>query len=138
MAMHDDAVEEQIARWRAYLRRRQAIHPSDVEELEGHLRDQMAALHDGGLAADEAFLVAVKRLGDLDAVSREFARGHAERLWKQFVAGADATGEAAARVRRETLVVVGLALAAALAIKLPPLFGQPPLDPDQRRSTFST
>ena len=28
----------------------------------------------GGLSADEAFLVAVKRMGDLDSLSREFAR----------------------------------------------------------------
>ena len=136
MAMHDDAVEGQIARWRQYLRRRQAIRASDVEELEGHLRDQVAALVEVGLAADEAFLVAVKRMGSLDAVSREFAREHAERLWKQLVTGPEATGAAAPRARRETLVVVGLALAAALAIKLPPLFGQPPMDPDEELPEF--
>ena len=38
-----------------------------------------------GLSGDEAFLVAVKRLGSLDEVSREFAREHSERLWKQLV-----------------------------------------------------
>ena len=35
-----EALETQIAQWRAFLRRRQAIHGSDVEELEAHLRDQ--------------------------------------------------------------------------------------------------
>ena len=136
MALRDDTVEAQIARWREYLRRRQAIHASDVEELEGHLRDQMAALEDAGLAADEAFLVAVKRLGKLDAVSREFAREHSERLWKQLVAGPDAAGAGPPRARREAVVVICLALAAALAIKLPPLFGQPPLDPDEELPVF--
>ncbi len=34
-------IEEQIAQWRKYLRRRQAIHPNDVEELEDHLREQV-------------------------------------------------------------------------------------------------
>ncbi len=135
MTTHD-AVEGQIARWRDYLRRRRAIRASDVEELEGHLRDRMAALVEAGLSDDEAFLVAVKRMGSLDAVSREFAREHAERLWKQFVTGPDATGAAASRARRETLVVVGLALAAAVAVKLPPLFGQPPLDPDEELPEF--
>ena len=33
-------LEKQIAQWRLYLRRRRAIHDPDVEELEGHLRDQ--------------------------------------------------------------------------------------------------
>ena len=46
----DQPLEEQIAHWRAYLRRRRAIHGPDVEELEGHLRDQVAALTEAGLA----------------------------------------------------------------------------------------
>ena len=78
-------LEEQIAHWRRYLHRRRAIHGPDVEELEGHLRDQVVALTDAGLAADEAFLIAVKRMGSLDALSREFAREHSERLWRQLV-----------------------------------------------------
>ena len=46
----DRPLEEQIAQWREYLRRRQAFHGSDIEELEGHLRDQLAALSEAGLA----------------------------------------------------------------------------------------
>ena len=90
----DQPLEDQIAQWRAYLRRRQAVHGSDVEELEGHLRDQLTALTESGLAADEAFLVAVKRMGNLDALSREFARAHSERLWKQLVVAPDAEAPA--------------------------------------------
>src|SRR3712207_7548078 len=73
----------QIDRWRSYLRRRQAIHSVDVAELEDHLREQVAVLVGAGLATDEAFLVAVKRMGKLDDLSREFAREHSDRLWKQ-------------------------------------------------------
>ena len=91
----DRPLEEQIAQWRAYVRRRQAIHGPDVEELEGHLRDQLVALTETGLAGDEAFLVAVKRMGSLDALSREFARAHSERLWKQLVIAPDAADESA-------------------------------------------
>jgi hypothetical protein len=57
-------IEEQIEQWRSYLRRRQAIRTNDVEELEDHLREQVSALVDAGLSDDEAFLVAVKRMGD--------------------------------------------------------------------------
>ena len=124
---NEDAIEGQIAQWRTYLRRRQAIHGADVEELEGHLRDQVAALVDTGLAADEAFLVAVKRMGNLDAVSREFAREHSERLWKQLVAIPAGEGGTWSTASREILVVVALAAAAALAVKLPELFGYPPI-----------
>jgi hypothetical protein len=116
-------LEEQIGQWRAYLRRRRAITGPDVEELEGHLRDQVGALIQSGLAEDEAFLIAVKRMGSLDALSREFAREHSERLWKQLVIapGGDAAPEMVTRT--ETFVVWALAVAAALAIKIPALFG---------------
>ncbi len=119
----DRPLEEQIAQWRAYLRRRQAVHGSDVEELEGHLRDQLVALTEAGLTGDEAFLVAVKRMGSLDALSREFARAHSERLWKQLVITPDAADESGKATRTETLVVLSLAVSAALAIKVPALFG---------------
>src|SRR5205823_11994545 len=118
----DRPLEEQIAQWREYLRRRQALHGPDVEELGGHLRDQLVALTGAGLAGDEAFLVAVKRMGSLDALSREFARAHSERLWKQLVIASDAD-EPAKTSYTEGLVVLGLAAAAALAIKAPTLFG---------------
>ncbi len=87
------------------------------------LRDQMAALTEAGLAADEAFLIAVKRMGSLDALSREFAREHSERLWKQLVIAPDDARETKEATRTEIFVVLSLAIAAAVAIKLPALFG---------------
>jgi hypothetical protein len=121
---HPVSVEEQIDQWRSYLRRRQAIHAVDVSELEDHLREQMANLVASGLQRDEAFLVAVKRMGNLDALSREFAREHSERLWKQLVV-APAEGDGARVGARSTdaFVAFALAIAAALALKLPALFG---------------
>ena len=117
-----DPLEEQIEHWRTYLGRRRGIHPVDVEELEDHLRAQIAAFVDAGLAPDEAFLVAVKRMGAQDAIANEFAREHSERLWKQLIV-APATDAAGGGARREMLVVFGLAVAAALGIKVPALFG---------------
>ena len=119
-----DVLETQIAQWRAWLRRRPAIRPADVDELEGHLRDQITALVNAGLSADEAFLVAVKRMGSLDAVSREFAREHSERLWKQLVVAPHGELAAPQTARTELVVVLGLAVAAALAVKVPELFGR--------------
>ena len=121
----DRPLEEQIAQWRAYLRRRHELHGPDVEELEGHLRDQLLALTEAGLAADEAFLVAVKRMGSVDALSREFARAHSERLWKQLIMAPGADDESAKTGYTELIVVLSLAVAAALAVKLPALFGHP-------------
>jgi hypothetical protein len=125
MANPADAVslEEQIDQWRSYLRRRQAIHSVDVAELEDHLREQVAVLLGAGLAIDEAFLVAVKRMGSLDALSREFAREHSDRLWKQLVVVPSDSGNLRARARTDAIVAFGLAVAAAVAIKVPALFG---------------
>jgi hypothetical protein len=118
------ALEEQISQWRSYLRRRQAIQAVDAAELEDHLREHVASLQAAGLSADEAFLVAVKRMGALDALSREFAREHSERLWKQLVlVSPDPTGPGA-RARTDAIVVIALAVLAAALVKLPALFGK--------------
>src|SRR3989337_1561363 len=119
-----ESLEEQISQWRSYLLRRQAIHSVDVAEVEDHLREQVAALIKSGLSSDEAFLVAVKRMGSLDALSREFAREHSDRLWKQLVMAPETAGPADA-TRREVVVVLALAVAAGAAIKVPALFGVP-------------
>jgi hypothetical protein len=130
----DQPLEDQIAQWRTYLRRRKALHGPDVEELEGHLRDQLAALTEAGLAGDEAFVVAVKRLGSLDALSREFARAHSERLWKQLVMAPEADAPANTG-RDELFVALSLAVAAALAVKVPALFGHP-ISPNEEFPLF--
>jgi hypothetical protein len=80
-----ESIETQITEWRAYVARVPAVNGHDVDELEDHLRHQIAELSTAGLSEDEAFLVAVKRMGDLDAVSREYAREHSGRLWKQLL-----------------------------------------------------
>lgn len=115
-------IEHQIGEWRSYLSHRQAIHPVDISELEDHLREQVDALLAAGLDEEEAFLIAVKRMGDLDALSREFAREHSERLWKQLVV-VSSDAEDRPRVRTEALVAFGLAALAAILVKLPALFG---------------
>lgn len=117
-------LEAQISAWRTWLRRRPALREADVAELEDHLRGQVEALGEAGLAEDEAFLVAVKRLGAVDALSREFAREHSERLWKQLVIGGGP--EAGAGERREALVALALAVVAAALVKLPVLAGLTP------------
>ncbi len=117
------SLETQISLWRDFLSRHPTIHASDMDELEDHLRSEVRALGESGLAPDEAFLVAVKRMGRLDALSREFAREHSERLWKQLVLGGDGRPGEIRRGRGEIVVAVALAVLAALSFKLPELFG---------------
>jgi hypothetical protein len=118
----DNDLERQIAEWRAYMHRRRELLHNDAEELEDHLRSQITDLTAGGLRADEAFLIAVKRMGSFDELSREFAREHSERLWKQLVLPGEPDAHAG-RSRRELPVMIFCAAAAALAIKVPALFG---------------
>src|SRR3954453_13520643 len=82
-------LESQITEWRTYVATRPAVNGHDVDELEGHLRDQIADLDAVGLDTDESFLVAVKRMGDHDSLSREFAREHSAGLWNQLVLSCD-------------------------------------------------
>jgi len=129
-----DSVEQQIEAWRAHLRKSGAITRHDAAELEDHLREQIASLGADGLSEDEAFLVAVKRMGAIDVLTREFAREHSDRLWKQLVLSGDGwEGGAepeAAYGSRKMWVALLLAVAAGVAIKLPALFGVD-LDPDK-------
>jgi hypothetical protein len=118
----DKELDGQIAEWRAYVHRRRELRDTDAEELEDHLRSRIAELTEAGLRADEAFLIAVKRMGSLDEVSREFAREHSERLWKQLVLPGE-PDLPASRSRRELPVMVLCAAVAALAIKVPSWFG---------------
>ncbi|MDT7644402.1 MAG: hypothetical protein QOC75_1402 [Pseudonocardiales bacterium] len=119
-----DELEAQFAQWRDYVQRRRELRQPDVDELEDHLRGSVDELVGSGLRADEAFLVAVKRMGSLDELSREFAREHSERLWKQLVLTDDSGSPAArTRSRRVLLAMVVCAAGAAASIKVPELFG---------------
>jgi hypothetical protein len=110
-----ESVESQIAEWRAYVADAPGVNGRDVDELEDHLRHQIAELNAAGLTGEEAFLVAVKRIGDLDALSREFAREHSGRLWKQLILSGD---DEPARAAGGWLEAVVFAVAAAVAVQV--------------------
>lgn len=117
MELQDD-LETQIDRWRGYVQRRQAISSTDIDELEDHLRAQVGDLQTAGLDQEEAFTVAIKRLGNIDAVSREFAREHSDRLWKQLALVPDDRANAGgAPAWRELAVVLAFAVGAGIAVK---------------------
>ncbi|GAA1522777.1 hypothetical protein BJ978_000524 [Agromyces terreus] len=121
-------LEALVASWRRWMLRHDALTEPDVDELESHLLDRVDQFVASGLTHDEAFLIAVKRLGRTDDLSREYAREHSERLWKQLVldgGGAedaratDAPGEPLPLFRRANGLAVALLLGvgAGLAVK---------------------
>ncbi len=68
-------VDKQINSWKDYLRARGNFKEPDIEELENHLREEIDNLQAKGLSAGVAFFISVKRLGNADALSREFLIG---------------------------------------------------------------
>jgi len=79
-----DARETWIGDWRAAVQRGGAVDAADADELESHLRDQIAELETAGLTGEEAFQIAVGRLGKVDQLTAEYAREHGDRMWKQL------------------------------------------------------
>jgi hypothetical protein len=92
-----ESLELEIAEWRSFVGRAPGVDGRDLEELESHLRDQIADLDAAGLEADEAFLIAVKRMGRVDELSREFARENSGRLWSQLVLSSESAPQEAGR-----------------------------------------
>jgi hypothetical protein len=124
MADESVLIEEQIGQWRGYAQAHRQLHHGDLDELEDHLRATVDDLTAAGLRPDEAFLVAVKRMGSLNELSREFSRTHSERLWKQLVV-ADAGDSAHDPERGRTVRgLVACVIFGVVAVKVPALFGQ--------------
>jgi hypothetical protein len=116
MTVHGPAtrLDRRIEEWRAHVSRSRAIVPADADELEDHLREQIERLQHADLSEDEAFLVAVTRMGNLDAVAQEFARAHAERLWTDTVLLPVGPGDRS--MRADATVACALALLAASGV----------------------
>lgn len=106
-------LETQIGAWRSAVLRGRAVSDADADELEGHLRDQISDLESTGLTGDEAFLIAVGRLGQVDLITAEFAREHSDRLWKQLAMPRPDDGQ-----RRPMLTMLGFAAITAVLIQV--------------------
>lgn len=120
-------LEAQIRKWRGHLRAAVSFGEEELEELESHLRDSVDELSSRGLSEEEAFLVAVRRLGDAESLSREFGKVSTERVWRQLLVPAD--GESARRRQRtELVIVVALGVLAGFLGKIPALLGSDVVD----------
>jgi hypothetical protein len=67
-------LEERITQWRRELAESLGGSAEVLEELEGHLRDEVGRLVQAGQPAEHAFDAAVTRLGGPQALAAEFAR----------------------------------------------------------------
>ena len=123
-AANDNERKGRLAAWRAHILRAGEVPGTELDEMEQALSEEFGSLRNTGLDADEAFLVALKRLGERHAPTREFALPYARNLLDRPAETADS----GRRSRTEPMVVFGLAALAAIAIRLPELFGFPLTD----------
>jgi hypothetical protein len=70
-----------VQRWREDLENSPALRCENVNELESHLRDSAASLQTGGLSAEEAFLIATRRIGKSQQLESEFGKLNRNSIW---------------------------------------------------------
>ena len=115
-------LETQIHSWSDHLRAHGNFTDADIHELENHLRDEIEDLIVAGLTPDESFLISVKRLGNVDSISHEFAKINTENLWKHLLVE-PVDSQAKQQNRRDIALVVIFALLAGTLFKISELFG---------------
>jgi Clp amino terminal domain, pathogenicity island component len=67
-------LEQAIAEWRRQMRAAGVKDPDVVDELESHLREDVARQVQAGASAEHAFEAAVQRVGPASLLQREFAK----------------------------------------------------------------
>ena len=70
-----------IQQWRETLAQSPAFRSENLDELESHLRDSTAVLQTRGLSAEEAFMVATKRMGKRGSLETEFGKVNGQAVW---------------------------------------------------------
>jgi hypothetical protein len=67
-------LNQQVVRWKRAFAEKRTCSQDELEELESHLRDAIAALVATGIPEQDAFCKSVSRLGDPATVCTEFAK----------------------------------------------------------------
>lgn len=115
-------INANIKAWSDYLREKGQLKEADLTEMEEHLRDEIEDLKKAGLSEEEAFLISVKRFGNINQISGEFSKLSTESFWKQLVVD---EGDASLKQRqtRNILLVISFSLIAGTLAKVPQIFG---------------
>ena len=74
-------LNQAIAERRRDLMAHGVCDPGEADELGSHLREEHESLREAELSGDEAFVIALRRLGSPVALSQEFAKGDPGRAW---------------------------------------------------------
>jgi len=63
-----------LHRWLDSLAQSPQFRPTDLAELESHVRDSVSQLQTQGLSSEESFLIATRRVGAVEKLEPEFAK----------------------------------------------------------------
>ena len=74
MASNPFDLNRALLDWRSRRASESPWRDEDLDEMESHLRDSVAALEALGIPSDEAFLLATRRLGPSHEVAAELAK----------------------------------------------------------------
>lgn len=74
-------LNHEITQWRAALEQSPAFRRENLDELEAHVRDSVGELQPRGLSEEEAFLVAVRRVGSAAKLGAEFGKINSPNVW---------------------------------------------------------
>lgn len=103
-----------LEKWRLAVKRKTGLDDGVIGEMADHLRDGAEELQRGGLAEDEAYLIALKRMGSSGEWSHELGNVHGERIYKEFF-----LPDGGEKSPKEVLPMIGLALLAGLSSLIP-------------------
>lgn len=70
-----------IQQWRENLAQSPAFRSENLSELESHLGDSIATWQTRGLSAEEAFLIATRRIGKGGSLESEFGKVNKSAVW---------------------------------------------------------
>jgi hypothetical protein len=73
-------VEQAVSEWRRKMLAAGIKSPVPLEELESHLREEIEGERESGVSDERAFEAAVQRIGQADALRKEFAKERARHL----------------------------------------------------------
>ncbi|NUQ81907.1 MAG: hypothetical protein HUU10_09885 [Bacteroidetes bacterium] len=120
-------LNDEIQLWLSRIADRSNLSPEDMEELESHLMDSIDHLKASGLREDEAFLIAVRRLGSENELISEWSDSFATKIWKNL--GKPDTPPDQDIIKRENYLTAAMYLLIALASLLPSFIGEGMNDP---------
>ncbi|MDF2699894.1 MAG: putative rane protein [Haloplasmataceae bacterium] len=112
-------LESNIRSWSDLVREKGNCTESDLLELEDHLRDEIEDLTKRGLTQDEAFLISIKRLGNVNAISNEYSKINSENFWKYLMMDSNMK----IKNRHQILLLIIFSVLAGTLFKIPEILG---------------